>query len=323
MMKEDEINGAVLRIEKTSIHDGQGLRTVVFLKGCPLRCQWCSTPESQSGQLEKGYDRNRCTGCGICLTACPTGAIRLADGGAKVWMDPAKCRHCFRCVSKCPQRAMKRYGQMMTAAEAVREIAKDEIFYFHSGGGVTLSGGEPLAQADFAAAILRLCRERGIHTAMETSGFAPWSDLEKVLPWLDVLYFDLKGMDPQLHQHWVGADNQLILGNITRADQSAYPVEIVIRIPLIPGVNDGEDNLAATADFCRDLKKLHRLEILPYHRLGLSTYRHLGLDYALKELLPPTNESIIAKADFLSRQLPGRPVRIGGGFSADPAGTGK
>lgn len=317
MMKEDELTGSVLRIEKTSIHDGQGLRTVVFLKGCPLRCRWCSTPESQSCQPEKGYLRDRCTGCGICIRACPAGAIQLTSDGAKVWTDPAKCGYCFLCVRKCPQRAMKEYGRQMSVGEVVREIAKDEIFYFYSGGGVTVSGGEPLSQADFTAAILRQCRERGIHTALESSCLADWSSIEKILPWLDVFYIDLKVMDPSRHLDWVGTDNRLILENIKKIDQSLYPVEIIVRIPLIPGCNDGDENLAATAAFCRELARIKGLELLPYHRLGLETYRNLGMSYALKDLLPPTAEVIIDRAEFLAGQAPGVPVRIGGGFNSD------
>lgn len=312
-MKDDlSLMGTVLRIERTSIHDGAGLRTVLFLKGCPLQCSWCSTPESQCWAPEKGYDAGRCIGCGLCVASCPTGALHLSSEGSKVSVDQAKCSRCFLCVVKCPHRAWKQYGSIMTVEEVIREIAKDEIFFFYSGGGVTVSGGEALSQVDFTAAVLRACGRRGIPAALETSCYAPWGEMEKILPFLQNLYVDLKLMDRDLHQQWVGVDNSLILDNIRRIDQSSHPVEIMVRIPLIPGLNDSDDNLAATGAFCRSLKKLKVIEILPYHRLGKETYSHLGRDYAFKELLPPSPAWILERAGFLAGQKPGVPVYVNG-----------
>lgn len=202
----------------------------------------------------------------------------------------------------------------MSVQEAVREISKDEIFFFHSAGGVTISGGEPLSQPDFVSEVLRECRELGIHTAIETSLFAPFESIEKILPWLNVLYVDIKHMDGELHKHWAGPDNSQILENILKIDQSKYQVEIIVRIPMIPGANDSDSNLSATAQFCKSLNKLKEIELLPYHRLGTDTYKNLEMNYPLKDLVPPSQDRIRERASFLSQQTPGVPVRVGGGF---------
>lgn len=314
VMNHSKLMGSVLRIERTSIHDGQGLRTVLFLKGCPLKCRWCSTPESQRTDPEKGYVLDRCVKCGICVRSCLEGALAMSEDGLKVLINAAKCKNCFVCVAKCPQNAFKKYGSIMSVREAIREISKDEIFFFHSGGGVTISGGEPLNQPDFVSEVLKECRELGIHTAIETSLHAPYENIETILPWLNVLYVDLKQMDQEFHKQWVGPDNSLILANIRRIDQANYPLEIIVRIPLIPGVNDSNSNLSATAEFCKSLKIIKGIELLAYHRLGMETYRNLGMDYPLQDLVPPSRERILERADFLSRQNPGVPIRVGGGL---------
>lgn len=238
----------------------------------------------------------------------------MAEDGQKVLTDVSKCKNCFVCVAECLQNACKKYGSSMSIQEVVREIAKDEIFFFHSGGGVTISGGEPLSQPKFVSEVLRECRLLGIHTALETSLYAPYENLEKVLPWLNLLYVDLKHMDKELHRQWVGQDNSLILENLRKIDQANISLEIIVRIPLVPGVNDSDVNLSATAEFCKSLEKIQEIELLPYHRLGVETYRNLALDYELKELVPPSQEQISERASFLLQQNPGVPIRVEGAF---------
>ena len=305
--------GLILRIERTSIHDGQGLRTVVFFKGCPLRCQWCSTPESHNMRIEKGYLPNRCIGCGICIESCPEDALSMDNG--KILISDEKCKMSLLCYDKCPQSAYKKYGNYMSADELLKEIAKDEIFYYHSNGGVTFSGGEPLMQPDFLTEIMKLCKQRGIHTAMETSLLAPFKDIEKILPYLDVLYTDIKFMDRNKHKEYTGAVNDLIIENILKIDSSSYPVEIYIRIPLIPGINDSRENLLSILDFCKDIKKIQEFELLPYHRLGIETYKHLGLLYKLPDIAIPTPDRIRELKDFVSAHSRGIKIRTGGGLS--------
>ncbi len=255
-----DCTGTVLRIERNSIHDGQGLRVVLFLKGCSLSCKWCSTPESQEAVVEKGY------------------------------------------------------GSIMSVDEVVAEICKDEIFFFHSGGGVTISGGECLLQPDFVAGVLGECRLRGIDTAIETSLFVPWQNVEKILPILNVIYVDLKHPDDKMHKNLVGAGNRIILANLKKLDQTALPFKIHIRFPLIPGINDGDDTILATLSITASLKKLVEIELLPYHRLGVGTYAKLGRIYELEDLVTPSKEYIIERAEFLKKQGLTVPFKVGGGY---------
>lgn len=252
------------------------------------------------------------------MHSCPEKALSMSEDGRTVIIDHTKCTSCFICVEKCPYGALKKYGSYISVQEAIREIAKDEIFFFHSGGGVTFSGGEPLNHPDFVSKVMRECGMLGIHTSMETSLFAPFESIEKILPWLNVLYVDLKHMDSESHKKFVGSDNSLIHRNIRKVDESNYPLEIIVRIPVIPGINDSLANLEATAQFCRSFTKLKGIELLPYHRLGTETYKNLDRDYTLKDLVPQTREWMLEKVDFLKQQSPGVPVRLGSGLEATP-----
>ncbi len=233
------LKGMVLRFEKCSIYDGDGLRTVVFLKGCPLRCQWCSTPESQNRKIETTRD----------------GAIT--------------------------------YGKVMTVEEVMVEVRKDSIFYFHSGGGMTLSGGEVLMQPEFTLAILKRARFEAIDSAIETTLFAPWETVEPVLNTLDTAMVDMKFYDPEKHKYYTGVSNERILENIRKAGTKNFDNKLIIRTPLIPGVNDSEEELMAIGRFLADLPYLDHLQLLPYHRYGTDTYHKLGRPYMLKDVEVP------------------------------------
>lgn len=308
------ITGNILRFERASIHDGQGLRTVLFLKGCPLTCPWCSTPESRKLKPQRGYIEELCTLCGRCVDACPEQALALGVAEKKVIIDQSRCKLCFSCAAVCPQNAIKQYGFTLTVEETVEQIRKDEIFYFHSGGGLTISGGEPFWQPDFTAAVLKHCKKLGIHTAVESSMHVPFSQIEIALPWLDHLYADLKQMDSRLHQTWLGEDNRLILENIKKVNDSGFSLEITIRLPLIPGFNDSDQNLREIVEFCAKLNNIKEIEILPYHRLGSDTYRHLGLEYQCRDLVPPSEKYLEERTLFM-RDLSGSlPIKTGSGL---------
>ncbi len=308
------LEGVVLRIERTSIHDGEGLRTVVFLKGCPLSCAWCSTPESQEGVPERGYLLERCRLCGLCARQCPAGALSMA--GETMVRDKGLCQNCFCCESVCPHDAVRVYGRKMSAPQVVAEISRDEVFYFHSGGGVTISGGECLQQADFVAAILKECRHRGIDTAVETSLHASWRNVEKILPWTNTFFVDLKHADPEKHARFVGVGNQRIVANLRRLDSRAEPFALQIRLPLIPGVNDADDDLLELLALTRTLKRVRHIDILPYHRLGVATYRCLQRRYVLEGVKSPERRYILERLGFLRARAEDIGIKAGGGFGA-------
>lgn len=310
----DNPRGVVLRIERSSIHDGAGLRTVVFLKGCPLSCLWCSTPESLNILPERGHFQERCQYCGKCVEACPQNALILQND--KVLQDSELCRGCFACARVCPNEAVQGYGTILSAEDVVAEISRDEVFFFHSGGGVTLSGGECLLQVDFVSAILTECRLRGINTAMETSLHVPWSNVERILPLLDTIFVDLKHADPGMHEKYTGASNDLLLANLASLDASDFSGSLHLRIPLVPGINDNDANLRNMLGIASGLSKLREIEILPYHRLGMATYEWLQCDYKLAGLRSPTPEHIEERVDFMRNQnLVNVPIRVGGGFT--------
>jgi pyruvate formate lyase activating enzyme len=274
------ITGLIWDIKKYAIHDGPGIRTTVFLKGCPLRCPWCCNPESQDLCPEIIWLAENCIHCHRCLDNCPSQAIS-EEAGQKKRIDRNRCDFCGICINNCPHQALNLIGKRMTVSEVLKKVVEDAIFYVRSGGGLTLTGGEPTAQSDFAYELLRQykVRERGSHTAIETCGFVDWPTLSHLLEYTDLVLYDIKHMDSGHHLRLLGVSNELILQNARRIAKSHS--RLVIRLPLIPGINDTEENIRKTAAFARRLPQVEELDLLPYHRLGENKYARLNREYAL------------------------------------------
>jgi pyruvate formate lyase activating enzyme len=279
--------GSIFDIKRFSIHDGPGIRTTVFFKGCPLACWWCHNPESQDVEPELILRPNRCIHCGVCLEACPEGAI---SDGDPVVTATEMCRRCGACVEVCYAEARELVGREMKVAEVMAEIERDVAFYDESHGGVTFSGGEPLMQPDFLLALLQLCKEKEIHTALDTCGYAPWQALDEIRSCVDLFLYDLKLIDDGRHLHFTGVSNRLILENLRRL--SLYGHRIVLRVPIVPGVNDDEQSMREIATFVAELPALEGVDLLPYHAIGREKYGRLGRTYALPETPPPSKERI-------------------------------
>jgi len=298
--------GTLFNIMRYATHDGPGIRTTVFFKGCPLRCLWCHNPEGQSPELELFFRADRCMHCGDCSKACPNGAILFNEATPLTLKD--KCRLCGTCVDVCQSMAREMTGRSMTVGEVIEEIQKDVIFYDESGGGVTFSGGEPLMQPGFLQDLLEACKERRIHTAVETCGLAESQTLLKIAAHVDLFLYDLKIIDSRKHEEFTGVPNSVILANL-KALSDHHP-HIVIRFPLIPGTNDDEENMLETGRFLASLRNVREIEILPYHRTGTEKYRGLGRTYDLKQIKPPSSEQIHRSADIF-RGL-GLQAKVGG-----------
>lgn len=275
--------GIIFDIKRYSIHDGPGIRTTVFLKGCPLSCWWCHNPESQSAVKELIYRAERCIGCGACVQACPEEAIAQSLDGFIVDID--QCNLCGECIPVCPADAREMVGKTVTASDLMREIEKDVLFFDESGGGVTFSGGEPLSQPQFLADMLKACQEMDIHTAVDTCGFAPRSVLEAIAPFTRLFLFDLKMIDPQLHRKYTGVSNELIFSNLEWL--SVQEAETIIRIPIIPGINDTPENIEATGKFLARLHKKWEVNLLPYHAAAHQKYHRFNITYRLQNLSAP------------------------------------
>ena len=300
-------SGIVFNIQKYSIQDGPGIRTTVFLKGCPLDCWWCHNPESQSPEPEITVIEGRCMRCGECRKVCVRGGSPGRPGCGPAG-EPAACTLCGKCVEACPTGARQMVGRRMNAAEVLAEVLKDRVFYEESGGGVTFSGGEPLRQPRFLRALLQACRDAGLHTAVDTCGFAPKEDLLAVAPLADLFLYDLKFMDESRHARYTGASNVSILDNL-RALGDIHG-NIWIRVPIIPGLNDSARELEALARCAASVPGVRQVNVLPYHGAGAYKAPRVGRAYRLQETAPPSPEYM---EDVAARfRGHGLSVRIGG-----------
>lgn len=277
----------ISNIQGYSIHDGPGIRTVVFIKGCPMRCRWCANPENLENRVQVGFVEKLCSGCGECAKVCPNGAI--VPEGYRI--DKSRCKTCLKCVDECLYSALVRYGSEMTSKEVFEKVRKDKMFYDSSSGGVTVSGGEPLTKADFVFELFEQCKNEGINTCAETCGMVPQSAFEKVLKVTDLFYFDLKIMNDALHKEYTGCSNEQILSNARYIAQKG--AKILFRQPLIPGVNDTDENIESTSAFIKSLGRNDiALQLMPYHRAGQTKYEALNIPYAMAGTLPPDKEHI-------------------------------
>lgn len=283
-MLDHEKTGIVFNIQKFSVHDGEGIRTLVFLKGCPLHCAWCCNPESQKFQPERAFNPMRCltaAECGRCAQACPTKSISVIDNC--IAYNPAACTSCGKCVHACPTGAQSFYGESLRVEDILNRVEEDDVFYHRSGGGLTISGGEALAQPEFTLALLREAKKRRIHTTIETCGHYPTAVLDEACPLLDALIMDIKTLDNAKHKQFTGVGNEQILKNVQHVIDTFPTLPVRFRTPIIPTFNDSHDDIMAIRKFI-PLRPQLDYEILTYHRLGQPKYGYLGRSYSLEGL---------------------------------------
>ena len=285
------MTGRIFDIKRYSIHDGPGIRTTVFLKGCGLNCQWCHNPESIDPGPELMHWPARCARCHACVKSCPTGALSTDSAGA-VLVDRAKCDLCGRCAEACLYDAMQIVGRAMTVDEVMAEVERDRVFYEQSGGGVTLSGGDPLVQVDFAEAVLEACKSRGLLTALDTAGLAPDGAFERLARLADLILLDLKVIDADKHKAFTGVSNVPIIRHLKSL--AAAGREVWIRVPLVSGVNDDDDNIRRTIELVRPLERVRRIGLLPYHAGGLDKARRIGKESRFRRFESPSEERLAA-----------------------------
>lgn len=285
------IEGKIFNIQRYTIHDGPGIRTEVFMKGCPLHCKWCSNPEGIATELEVGVYSNRCIGidkCGYCLSSCPKSQenVLTVEDKKIAGINREKCIKCFKCAEECPANALKVWGQKMTVAEIMKVVLADREFYEKSGGGVTLSGGEVFVQWEFALELLRECKKNKLHTCVESTLHCQTALLEHIYPYVDLIITDIKHMNSAKHKEFTGAGNELILKNIKRTVELNMP--LVLRVPVVAGHNNSEENIRATAEFiATELgNRVKQVQLLPYRKLGTEKYQSLGMDYPMSDFQP-------------------------------------
>lgn len=295
-----EVTGRIFNIQKCSIRDGRGMRTTVFFKGCGLHCLWCANPEGISFAPEISLNPANCMGCGFCLKKCPSGAVYLDEQGVMQY-DRSKCTACGLCAQLCPTEARKQFGQEYTVEELFRRIYQDRFYFEHSGGGVTFSGGETLMQPEFLLAVCKKCKEYKINVAIETCGCGNYEKFAPCLDYIDFIYFDIKHMDSEMHKKITGQPNVHILENLKRI--SEHGNEICVRTPVVPGWNDSDENIRATAEFIAPLHSIQKYELLAYHKLGINKYRILGMQYTLDDVQEPEKEHMLHLTDVANEVL--------------------
>jgi pyruvate formate lyase activating enzyme len=300
-------DGMIFDIQKYAIHDGPGIRTTVFFKGCPLRCWWCQNPEGQDSRPELVYRKSRCTGCSECAKHCPREAISLV--AQHVSINRENCVLCDNCSRVCPSDALSVAGRQVSVKEILGEIEKDVTFFDESGGGVTFSGGEPLLQHDFLNAVLAECKERDIHTIVQTCGFAPYEVVDRVRDKVDLFLYDIKIMDDRKHRKYTGGSNGQILENLRKLAENGS--SIVISFPIIPSINDDDENVTRTAEFIHSLPNIKHVNLLPYHRAGIEKYKNLGKLYKLDRIQPPSDQRMKSIKEEI--EAFGIEVGVGGG----------
>lgn len=285
----------ITNIQKFSIHDGDGIRTTVFFKGCPLKCEWCHNPETQRFEKEMQVDREKCTGCGTCASVCPNGAVKMTEDHWPSW-DPKACTFCGKCENFCPAGVREIVGREYTVKELTKELMKDQMFYEESGGGVTFSGGEVMSMdMDFILAMAKELKRQDVTLTIDTCGYVPYERFEKILPYVNTFLYDVKVMDPELHKKYMGTDNKLILENLVRLSQDG--ARIYIRIPTIKEVNGNEENMKETIAFLKE-HDIHPagVNLLPYHDTGSGKYAKLDMEYKGTDLHAPDKEEMEALA---------------------------
>ncbi len=273
--------GNVFNIQKFSIHDGPGIRTTVFLKGCPLACKWCHNPESLSREKQILINHDKCIRCGTCIKICPTNALYMEED--KLNLNKCLCNYCGDCEIVCIQEAIEVVGKEMTDDEVIAEVEKDKVFYDVTGGGVTFSGGEPFYQPKFLAALVRKAKEKSLHVTIDTSGMTLWENIENVLDYVDLYLYDLKMIDSEKHKKYIGSNNKIILENLKRLDKELDKREgsINLRLIMLKGINDSEEDINLILDFISDLNNISQINLLEYHTMGREKYSRLNLEYEM------------------------------------------